>query len=412
MTFATGSGIERWVHCRASAVLPRSFDAEGTADSARGSESHAYLERIANGMSPEASLAEVDERYQERCKGIDLTDLADVLNMSPEVSFAYHPPTDTARVLGAGLGREYERAGVGDDEIPLTVDVAGIRVDDPDGPRIGVVVDYKDTHGRVTRAESNWQLRGGALALARAFDLDEVRVQLIYLRDGVAARRDRATYTAADLATFAAELRVRHELAIADRAAYVETGREPDSARGSWCRFCPSYFSCRAQMALVRAAVSGDEFDDIMRTSPIAPEMIAEAWRRLRDIKRPLKLLESTIYASAKERPILLETLPDGTQMWLGTTEVVGNLKIDPTIAREVVRDMLGPEAVDEVSKHTVTQGLLEVAIKARVPYGAGASKKRAILTEIEKRGGSHKPTKHDVDVYKVEPKQLAAKVG
>jgi hypothetical protein len=403
MTFATGSGLERSMMCRASSVLHRSIDVEGSEASERGTQTHGYLERISDGMTAEESLALVEPEYhRERCASIDLDDLRDVINLAPEISFAYNPFTDTARVLGRGIKREYEAAGVTLDEIPLTVDLAG--VDNPDAPSIGVVVDYKDTWARLTPADRNWQMRGGALALSRAFDLDEVRVQLIYLRDNKRARRDRAVYTAADLAVFAAEVRVRAELARADRATYEATGREPDSARGSWCRFCPSYHACSAQMSLVRAAVSRDEFDDVTRVSPIPPDVIADAWRRLRDIKAPLKRLEAQLYAAAKERPVLLEVLPDGGELWLGLTNVEGNLKIDPKIASDVVSEMLGPEALDEARKYTVTQKGLDIAIKARVPRGYGAAKLRAVLAEIEKRGGSHYPLKHEVDTYRIAP--------
>jgi hypothetical protein len=402
---ATGSGLERFMMCRASAVLHRSFDVGGSDASSRGVAVHEFLERIASGMSREESLEMVDERYRKRCESIGLEELHDVLGMSPEVSFAYDPATDSARMLGSGLGREYLAAGVGPHEIPLTVDLCGIDLE----RRIGAVVDWKDTWGRVTRADRNWQMRGGALALSRAFDLDEVGVQLIYLRDGVPAHRDRATYTAADLAMFAAEARVRHGLALADRDTYRSEGVEPESARGAWCHYCPSYHACSAQTALIRAALNPDEFDDVRRTSPIPPEAVADAWRRLRDIKRPLKMLESSLYAAAKERPVLLEIMPDGTEVWLGTTEVVGNTKLDADVARTVVREMLGDEAADEIATFSVSQGRIETAIKARVARGYGASKMRAVLAEIGKRNGVHKPTKHEVDVYKIAPRALKA---
>jgi hypothetical protein len=400
VTFATGSGLERHMMCRASSVLHRSLDLEGSDASERGTQSHAFLQRISEGMTREESLDLVDERYRERCAGIDVDDLRDVIGLAPEISFAYNPLTDTARVLGRGINREYDAAGVERHEVPMTLDLVG--VDNPDAPRVGIVIDYKDTWAKLTPAERNWQLRGGALALARAFDLDEVRAQLIYLRDGKQARRDRATYTAADLAVFAAEARVRAEQALRDRELYEETGREPDSARGSWCRFCPSYHACGAQISLVRAAVSRDEFDDVARVTPIPPDVIADAWRRLRDIKQPLKRLEAQLYAAAKERPVLLETFPDGTELWLGMTTVEGNLKIDPAIAREVITEMLGAEAADKSSKYEITQGRLEAAIKAIVPRGYGAAKMRAVLKEIEARNGSHRPTKHEVDTYKI----------
>lgn len=411
MTMPTGSGIERWVNCRASTVLHRSFDAEGGYAAQRGTEIHAYLQRISQGMTPEASLEEVDERFQDACRDIDLADLADVLSLSPEVSLAYHVESDTARVLGAALGREYAIAGVGDDEIALTIDVAGIRIED-DGRRIGIVVDYKSGHKRVTPAHRNHQMRGAALALARAFDLDEVRAQLIYLREGKSAHRERATFSAFDLDAYAGELALRNRLALTDRAAYAETGKEPESTRGSWCDFCPSTHSCGAIVNLIRAAASGDEFDAVLRSTPLAPEVIADAWRRLRDIEKPLKLLKSTLYAASKNTPVLLEVLPDGSELWLGETDVVGHLKIDPEIAATVIKESLDEAAIMESAKIEIIQGRLEAAIKKRVGRGFGAAKKRAILDEIAKRGGSSRPTRYEVAVHKRTPRALAKKAG
>lgn len=411
MTLVTGSGLERFMNCRAANVLHRSFDAEPGYAALRGTEIHAYLERIANGISPEASLEQVDDHFVDACRDIDLASIADVLQLAPEVSLAYHPSTDTARVLGAALGREYTRAGVADDEVPLTVDVAGIRVEE-DGRRIGIVVDFKTGYRRVTPAARNHQMRGGALALARAFDLDEVRVQLIYLREGRPAWRERATFSAFDLDMYAGELALRNRLAITDRAAYAETGKEPESTRGSWCEFCPSVHACSAIVNLVRAAASGDEFDGILRSAPLQPEVIADAWRRLRDIEKPLKLLKSTLYAAAKNHPVLLEVQPDGTELWLGETNVLGKTKIDPTIAAAVISEMVDADAVMESAKIEIIQGRLEDAIKKRVPYGAVTAKKKAVIAEIAKRGGATRPTKYDVAVHKRTPAELAKKAG
>lgn len=407
---STGSGIERTMECRASSVLHRSFDKLGHPGTTRGSEVHAYLQRIGEGMSAEASLELVDERYQDSCTAIDLDDLGDILGLTPEMSFAYSPIHDAARVLGVALDREYESAGATMDEIPLTVDVAGL--DNPKAPRVGFVGEFKSGWQRLAPAHRNWQVRGGALALARAFELDEVRVQLIHLREGLPARRDRAVFTAADLAVFSSELRARWVLALDDRARYASTGNEPESTRGSWCKYCPSYHACSATTSLIKAAVNPDEWDDLTRTSPIDRAMIASAYKRLRDIREPLKYLEQSIYAAAREIPVLLEVLPDGTQVWLGLTEKLGQEKLDPDVARDVVREMLGDAAVDKVCTFTVTKGRLEAAVKEIAPRGYAAGKMRTVLGEIRKRGGAHRPTKHEVGVYKTAPRQLAAKAG
>lgn len=400
----TGSGIERFMSCRASNVLHRAYN-EGGQYATDGIEAHAFLQRVIGGMSRESSLEEVDERFRDSISEIDLEDLDDVLGLTPEMALAYHPEADTARVLGVGIERAYEAAGVTEDEIPLTVDVAGLDNKDP-FPEVGLVIDWKRGWSRLTPAAQNWQMRGGALALARAFNLDRVRVQLIHLREDRPAYRDRATFGAADLAAFAAEARVRYALARADRTAYKATREEPDATMGSWCRFCPSFHACSAQTALIKRIADVDEIEQLDN------DAVATAYRRVRAARAALAKLDTQIHAAAARMPVLIETLPDGAELWLGTTTVTGNRKLDPHIARAVVREMLDEAAVEEVSKHEVAVGRIEAAAKARAPRGQGAAKARAILEEINRRDGVHRPTRHDVDLYKLSRSLPPAKSG
>lgn len=403
-TFATGSGLEREMNCRASSVLHRAFDQRGSEHSTRGVELHAHMQRVIEGMAVDESLDMVDERFREAARGVDVDDvIREFRGLTAELSLAYNPLTDTARVLGVSLDREYEAAGVTDDEIPLTIDVGGL---DGSPPSRGLVVDHKTGWSKRTPAARNWQMRGGALALARAYDLDEVVVCLNTLRDGLPAHKDRAVFTAADLAVFAAEARARRLLALDDRKRHAASGGQwlPDATQGTWCDYCPSYFGCPAKVGLVRAAVARDEIDDLTRVSPLPPDAIADAYRRLRDLKRPVKMLESAIMAAANERPVLIERLADGSEVWLGQHLVTGNESLDGKIAKQVVIEMLGPEAVDEVFELEITKKRLDEAIKKRVPRGKGAEKQRAILAEIRKRNGATRKTKHEVTTYKVAP--------
>ena len=52
---ATGSGLDRFVNCRASSALPRVWSEVGTA-ARLGTAIHAYLEALANGAPPEDAL--------------------------------------------------------------------------------------------------------------------------------------------------------------------------------------------------------------------------------------------------------------------------------------------------------------------------------------------------------------------
>lgn len=396
------------MNCIGSSVFPRANDANSNEHATRGTELHAYLQRISEGMTPADSLDQVDEEFRAHCEAVDLEQLKDVLGLAPEMTFAYNPIFGTSRVLGIALEREYAAAGLTEDEVPLTPDLVG--VNDSESPTIGIVVDYKDGYSKRTPAAKNWQMKGAALALARHYDLDVVRVQLIYTRKGAVVWRDTATFTAAELAVFEAEVRVRWNVVPDARERYL-VGFQPDVVKGPWCRFCPSFHACPAQVALIRAAVSPDLVERPLHDG-LSVDDIPRLYKMLEALEEPRKRLWAAIYASAKERPVLLETLEDGTQVWIGVWETVGNLKLDAAKAREVAKELLGPEAPDEICAFTVSQDRIDKACKKRAAKGQGAAKFREFMALLEKRGGAVKPRKHDVEVYKLAPHQLAAKAS
>ncbi len=400
----SGSGLERFFYCRASNVLQRTYDERDNSDTSRGREIHGHLHRVGEGMDPIASLDEVEERHRDAAAEIDLEDLKDVLGLSPEMTIAYNPQTDTARVLGSGLERQYEEAGLEPDEIPVTMDVIGL--DRADGPTRGVVVDFKTGWGRIAPTHKNWQMKGGALALARAFDLDEVVAQLIYLREGKSVKRDRALFSAADLAAIAGEAKLRWMLAQRDRALYEDKGITPDATRGSWCKYCASFFVCPGQINLIREIV--DPAGPLTVRGPLTHDELADVYNRMEELEPAWKHLRKSIYAAAHERPVKVKTLEDGTQLWLGLTEVEGNEKIDAKIAREVVAELLDdPKAADEISAYTISKDRIHKAVMKRVQRGQGAPTERRIYEAIKHRRGSHTPIRHEVGIYKIKPEQL-----
>lgn len=400
----SGSGLERFVHCRASNVLQRTFDERDNTDASRGREVHAHLARIGEGMDEAASLEMVDERFRDAAAEIDLEDLRDVFGLSPEMTLAYNPETDTARVLGSGLERQYEEAGLVDDvEIPVTMDVVGL--DRVDGPTRGVIYEFKTGWARIAPTHKNWQMKGGALALARAFDLDEVVAVLVYLREGKPVFRDRAVFSAADIASIASEARVRWLVAKNDRLRFEDKGTVPDAIRGSWCKYCPSFFSCPGQIGLVKEIIDPA---GPLTVRGLTHEDLADAFNRMEELEPAWKQLKKSIYAAAHERPFKFKTLDDGTQMWLGVQEVEGNEKLDAKITREVVAELLeDPGAADEICAFTVAKDRIHKAVMKRVKKGQGAPTERRIYEAIKNRRGSHTPRRHEVTVYKLKPEQL-----
>jgi hypothetical protein len=382
----SGSGLERYVRCAASAVLPRIWSTGGDY-AERGTEVHAHLERVSGGMAPDESVAQADEAHRDAVAAVDLDELAHELSLSSEVSLAYNPTADTARLLGQSTGRDY--ASVTADEVPMTLDLVGVA---PDRVAVG---DYKTGHGPIARAGLNWQMIGGALAAARTFDRDLADVQLIHLRDGRPPWRDRATFDALDMAGFAAELRATTERTARDRDRAAR-GEHVEPTEGSWCRYCPSRDMCPAKVGLLRQALGADD------NLPVTAADAGALWARIEASEKALKNAKSKLIAMASHDPLLLRIEPDGTSVWLGKHVKRGNEALDPAIAIDVAARVLGTDDLAaftrEVAGLDVTKAAIERAIKAR---GFKVAKTMdAILADVRAAGGARRDTKESIGIY------------
>lgn len=405
MTIATGSGGERFLNCRASSVLPRVWE-ESTADATRGTELHAHLQRVSDGADPAESLDQVDPEHRAACEAVDLGAINDELALSAEVTLVYAPATDTARVLGTNLDRDY--SSIGDDEIPMTIDVAGV---DTDAGR-GVIRDYKTGWAKLAPTRRNGQMVFNSLALARAYDLDEVDAALVYLREGVPVRRDFHTFEASDFAVAAEEVRAAHERALRDREAFA-AGQHIEPTEGPWCKHCPSAWSCPAKVGLIRSAIAPGALEQRL-LGPLTDEEAVTLWRAIERVMPLLKEAKTKVLALAAMRPLLLETTPEGVEVWLGNTPTKGNEKLDPatliTVAAETLyeddaaRAAALAELQTELADFEVTKKRLGVAIKKRVPKGKGAEFERVILDEVRRRGGASRSEGEAVKVYTRKP--------
>lgn len=386
MTAMTGSGIERAVACAFSSVGPRIW-CETNDGAEAGTEKHAYLQRISNGVDAAESLANVPEEYREEAGAIDLDALHGELSLSAEVSLAYNVTDDTARVLGTSLDRDY--SSVTDDEIPMTLDVAGV------GPDRVVTADYKTGFAKLTRAVDNWQIRGGALAMSRAFDRYQADSQLITIRRDRAPWRDRATFDAFDLARFAAELRETKQRIDRDRAAFAR-GEHVEPTEGPWCRYCPCAWSCPAKVGAIRLALGAAD------NLPVTAADAGLLWERAEAGVKALKKLKSDLIAMATHEPLLLRIEDDGTAVYLGRTEKPGNEELTATIAIDEAAAVLGvePDAAfqREVAGLEVTKAAIERACKARGVKVAPTMK--TILARVRARGGATKTSKETVGIY------------
>lgn len=375
---ATGSGIERAMNCAAASVLPRVWS-EPSVYAQRGTAIHAHLERLAHGLPEAESLALVDVEHRDAAATVDTASLTDDLTLSPEVALAYHPATDTARLIGQGLARDYSTVAL--DEIPLTIDLAGKRQDH------GVVRDYKTGHRNVTRAGTNWQMVGAALAVSRAFDLDEMEAEVIYVRPGRDVYRDTARLTGLELAGAAAELRALMPRVERDRAR-LANGEHVEPTEGSWCQYCPSKWTCPAKVGTLRLGL------DIAAGRQIIPAGdLVKAREMLRAARRELDRLEKQL-DDTLSTPVMLSADPDGTGYWYGAHLEPGPDVIDGKIAVAAVAAHLKlPEADvrDELVGKVTKERIKKLAAKV-APHGAIAATERSLLAAIAAAGGITRP--------------------
>lgn len=389
----TGSGIERAVNCRFSSAGPRVWY-ESTSAATLGTAIHAYLEALANGATPEDAELAVAEEHRAACAELDVGSLSHDLRLSAEVTLVYSPATDTARVLGQALARDY--SAVAPDEIPMTLDLVGVDL----ANHRGAVKDYKSGRGHVTPARHNWQTLGGAVALSRAYDLDEVDAEILFTRPGEPIRRSRHTHTTADLMAAARHLRIVGERAAADRATFA-AGRHVEPTEGSWCRYCPCAWACPAKTGLVRQALAGE------LTAP-TPADAVRLLPRLKAASKALEAIVTQVHALAAVDPIRVEAHDDGTETWFGEVIEPGNEVIDAAIAIPVAAAELGvtdaAAFITEVATVKVSKSALEDAAKARAGKGQGAATMRRVLAAIRAAGGASKPPRKSIQLYTVRP--------
>lgn len=345
----TASAIPRLLACPASHGLPH--HAYNSVHATAGQDRHAEAEAAADtgGELHPAVVALMVEGDQ----------------LATECAFAYDAATDTARELGH-VDRRY--GDLAPYELPGTMDLL-IRQEGR-----AVVVDYK-SFAEVDPAERNTQLATYALMVARCYGLDEVTVAIIYLVGG--RRPSIATLGPLDLDAHAARLKRLH----------VDVARPSAPVSGPHCKYCPAFLACPVQHALTI---------DVGETLPLRIEATipfhddasaAEAFDLLQRIKTLSTRIQAALYARAAERPI-----PLGNGMVLGSREKQGSTVIDADIAYAVVRELHGQEAADK----SVTRKASQVGIERAV----GKPAKKAVMAEIEARGGTSRDVKTVTEVY------------
>lgn len=364
------SSLPRVERCPTSHILMQTQDL--TSDNEAGTIKHAYLAGVVN-VGPDAALALVPEAYKEACAAIPLervfpngTD-----GLRAEVSVRWDHVTNKGR-FSSEEPRPTEVPGSADVVVPL---FAGM----PE------VWDYKTGWRNVDEVKTNLQVGAYALAVARAYDADEVRARIKYLR-GSWVQEDAVVFDGWDLETITERiLAVKDQVRKARQMMEDFRAKRPGSdhppvVTGRQCDYCPAVLYCPASKALTHVMSGGSGDLELELDRMITPENAGRALDYLKTIKALTGRIEGRIRAIAANHTL---TLADGksfgwyertVRTWDGKA-VYGALRDDPRFGQE--RALIGAEI-------SATAASVERAIVAAKQAGlVGPKEGKKVFREI-----------------------------
>lgn len=307
-TKPTASSLERAHECPASCAIPTRVSSSGEA-AERGTQIHAYVEAILmRHSSRDAALETVSPEWRETCARLDIDKLLDGVDRETvrcEVAYGLDTSTGRVVVLGESLGRAYPATAP--HVITGTVDIVGRMVDE-DGR---VVVQDIKTGQPTTKCEHNWQMRFAAACAMAARNVPEVLARLSYVAEDGSVTHDWHSFDAFDLSTFAGEL--EGVLARIEKAAHKVSLGVVEVSKGEWCRYCPAFSACPAQVALVRAMVPDIAAlnDAAGSLEHLTPGQVGVAWQRFKDLAPLVKRIDAALKEYVRAHPGEV-ALPDG----------------------------------------------------------------------------------------------------
>jgi hypothetical protein len=253
---------------------------------------------------------------------------------------------------------------------------------------------------------NHWQIDTGALAIARTYGLDTMEGQLVFARENGPPIVKRKKLDTLDLDIIADEVRQAYDRALEQRAL-VDAGKMPTGLHaGDWCTYCPARNWCPVRTSMIRAVVSSDEWDDLLRIRPLSLGQVPEAYRRIRAAKKLINAIEKAVYAAAREKPILLGKDDDGTEHWLGHIVEEGDERVDGKVAHAVLAEMHGEKVANDAVALATTKAAIERVLKPIADHGKFAGMNRTVLATIKERGGITRPPSEGIREYEIKGKR------
>lgn len=340
---------------------------------ARGTDVHATAEAHANGERPSHDYTKAQNVHDTARVAVDeLTDGALYVTERP---VAYDPITGVARLLEKpDSPRDYSQVRQG--ELVGTIDLLIVR------PGEVIIADHKTGRKAKTgKASDSWQLRLIAVAVAKLFGLDTVKVMLVHL-DEADYEPDTFEFAPWDLDEFATALR--------DMVERINQGTIVGNI-GVHCydRFCPVRLKCPTIAAALE--VVGEEakrrlpvLNDIENNEQAVALRVA-----IKQGEELLKQAQSKLEEYASKTPVYM-----GDGVVFAHVECRGHERIDLTVsgALEKVREIVGDDAI----KKTVSKESIELAARAKqAKRGQGKKHADKCFDDLRAMGAMARPSSY-----------------
>jgi hypothetical protein len=320
-----------------------------------GTAVHRYVDR-ARVIGREAALAEIPHAAEHRrmCERIRLDQLpwwpgnveATAL-VHAERPVAYDPETNAAWLFD-GAGRRYE--DVGEWQLAGTPDVDVARGDCVD------VWDIKTGNPTTpTRAADNLQLAIYALMLCALYGFTRARIGIAFIYVDGSVSIDVVELDA--IALYAIRQRVRDTLAKV-RAAVAAEDVRPFVKRGDWCKYCPRYVECPAQVQVLKAFLAAARDQE---ATDIGPADVQATREFVRDAKTWLAKVEETVKDYARVQDVPTDKPGIVYREWTGSKREIVNGKL----ALKVLRERYGEGVADMATLAETSVGAIESAVEA-----------------------------------------------
>jgi hypothetical protein len=271
--------------------------------------------------------------------------------------FAYNPITDTGRMLGAYMSRDY--GGLASGDIGATLDIYR-----PPGycdpPRV-YIGDYKT--GRQDYMTHRKQLLTGALAAAAYTGVRCARIEAIYVRpDGQIWR------TAEDVDAYTLDVHRDWLCRVMDKALEASKQANPDTVMGDHCGYCPARPHCpgwRGQLEAVGSKLVQ------LRNQPLTRSNVGQYYAQFRRFKVVFRALDRLFANWVRQvGPIPFEA-GEGATGTLELKDTAGRPKIDGERSYELIAQAHGVAVADDCLERSGTiKGIMAGLRMHGIPAG------------------------------------------